>query len=161
MIDTHYYAGLWLLKMLDLAPEDGGRELPVVLPGELSPLEPVLERLAVEGLIEIDRKRGRYRLTDAGLQHIALAIDEAESFIDEFDDQDAQTIVAELRRRNLDPLRVRFLWGWYQGELDDLVLFQQRRGAQVEPDWASYLTGDALYQELARDLAPSHARGNS
>ena len=57
--------------------------------------------------------------------------------------------------RNLDVFRARFLWGWYSGEFDDLVLFQQRRGVSpVEQFWAFYLTGDDFYRELARDTDP-------
>ena len=37
---------------------------------------------------------------------------------------------------------------------DSLVLFQERRGAQqIERFWAFYLMSDALWAELARDLA--------
>jgi hypothetical protein len=54
---------------------------------------------------------------------------------------------------DLDPLRARFLWGWYQGEFDDVVLFQQRRGADpVEYEWPLYVTSDDFYNELERDL---------
>ena len=149
----HYYAGLWALKMLDLAAEDGGREFDVAGSGPWVLLEPVLEALAVEGLVSIDRKRGRYALTGAGLDRIGNAIDEAEAYIDEFDEQQAEAVVAALRRRHLDPLRVRYLWGWYQGEFDDLVLFQQRRGVAEVEDEASYLLGDGLYEALSRDLS--------
>ena len=146
-------AGLWVLKKMDVSPEDGGMEFPVVLPVSWSPLETVLERLAVQGLVEIDRKKGKYELAQPGLDLLSNAIDEAEAFIEEFDDEEAEDVVRELKRRNLDPLRVRFLWGWYQGEIDDLVLFQQRRGtAEVERDWALYLVDDAFYAELAKDL---------
>jgi hypothetical protein len=147
------YAGIYLLKLLDLAPEDGGIEIPVVLPHELQPLEPALDRLLFEGLIEIDRKKGRYRLTKRGTDHVGLLIDETEALIEELDELPAAEVVEILRSRNLDPLRIRFLWGWYQGELDDLVTYQQRRGADpVERDWALYLLSDELYEDLARDL---------
>lgn len=151
--DKLTYAGIYLLKKLDLSAEDGGIELPVVLPHAYQPLDGVLERLVIDEYVEIDRKRGRYRLTDRGTAYIGTLIDEAEAFIDEFDDLETDEVVAILRRRNLDSMRVRFLWGWYQGELDDLVLFQQRRGVErVERDWAFYLLSDELYAELARDL---------
>jgi hypothetical protein len=147
------YAGIYLLKLLDLAPEDGGIEIPVVLPHELQPLEPALDRLLFESLIEIDRKKGRYRLTKRGTEHVGLLIDETEALIEELDELPAAEVVEILRSRNLDPLRIRFLWGWYQGELDDLVTYQQRRGADpVERDWALYLLSDELYEDLARDL---------
>jgi hypothetical protein len=147
------YAGIYLLKLLDLSPADGGIEIPVVLPHELQPLDPALDRLLLEGMIEIDRKKGRYRLTSRGTDHLGTLIDETEAIIEELDERPVAEVVEILRRRNLDPLRVRFLWGWYQGELDDLVLFQQRRGASaVERDWALYLLSDELFAELARDL---------
>ena len=41
--DKKTYAGIWLLKQMDLAPEDGGRTFPVVLPSELAPLDEVLQ----------------------------------------------------------------------------------------------------------------------
>lgn len=146
-------AGIYLLKLLDLSPKDGGREIPVVLPHELQPLEPVLDRLLMDGYVEIERKKGRYRLTQRGTDHLGLLIDEIEAIIDELDELPTERVVEILRSRNLDPLRIRFLWGWYQGELDDLVTFQQRRGASpVERDWALYLVSDDLYEELARDL---------
>lgn len=151
--DKLTYAGIYLLKKLDLPPEEGGVALPVLLPHAWQPLEPVLDRLVLGGLLEIDRKRSRYVLTNRGVEHVGVLIDEIEAIIEELDDRDADEVVAILRRRNLDPLRVRFLWGWYQGELDDLVLFQQRRGtAQVEHDWALYLLSDDFYEELGRDL---------
>ncbi|MEM9463476.1 MAG: hypothetical protein AAGF11_55560 [Myxococcota bacterium] len=152
--DKLTYAGIYLLKKLDLSADDGGIELPVVLPHAYQPLDGVLERLVIDEYVEIDRKRGRYRLTKSGAAYIGTLIDEAEAFIDEFDDLETDEVVAILRRRNLDPMRVRFLWGWYQGELDDLVLFQQRRDVErVERDWAFYLLSDELFTELARDLS--------
>lgn len=148
------YASLFVLKLLDLAPEDGGMPMPVVLPPALTPFEPVLERLAVEELVEIDRKRGEYRLTQRGLDAIGLHIDEAEGYIEEFDDLEVEQMLGILRQRNVDPMRVRFLWGWYQGEFDDPVVFQQRRGVPViERDWASYVQSDAFFAAIAEDLA--------
>ncbi len=147
------YASLFVLKLLDLAPEDGGVSMPVVLPAPLMPLEPVLERLAIDELVEIDRKRGEYRLTQRGLDTIGLHIDEAEGYIEEFDDLEVEQMLGILRRRNVDPMRVRFLWGWYQGEFDDPVVFQQRRGvAVIERDWASYIQSDAFFAAIAEDL---------
>lgn len=147
------YAGLFLLKKLDLRPEDGGIELGVVLPHAYEPLEPALERLVIDGHVEIDRKRGRYRLSERGIAYVGSLIDEAEAHIEEFDALEVEQMMAILRRRNLDPMRVRFLWGWYQGEFDDLVRFQQQRGMHpVERDWAMVLMSPAFYDELAKDL---------
>lgn len=147
------YVALFVLKLLDLAPEDGGMSMPVVLPASLMPFEPVLEHLAVEELVEIDRRRGEYRLAQRGLDTIAMHIDEAEGYIEEFDDVEVEEMLDILRQRNVDPMRVRFLWGWYQGEFDDPVVFQQRRGAAVvERDWASYIQSDAFFASIAEDL---------
>lgn len=151
--EKQFYAGLYLLKKLDLKPADGGMELPVVLPSELSPLDEALQEMAVIDLVSINAKRGRWELTKAGLAHLAEHIDEAEQLIEEFDDEELPDVLAELERRNLDVFRARFLWGWFDGELDDLVLFQRRRGVTpVETLWAFYLMSDAFYAELAKDL---------
>ncbi len=147
------FAGIYLLKKLDLAPEDGGMDLPLALPRELDVLDPVLEQLVLGGWVAMDRKKGKYLLTPSGVDRIGSLIEEAEHYIEEFDDEEAEVVVAELRRRRLDPLRVRFLWGWYQGEFDDLVLWQQRRGlADVETSWADYLVDARFWDELATEL---------
>jgi hypothetical protein len=150
------YIGLWLLKKLDLPPEEGGMVLPVVLPAELAPLDEHLQELAVEDYISINAKKGRYELTKKGIAYLGEVIDEAEDMVDELDDLEVAEAIAELRAKNLDLFRARFLWGWFEGEFDDLVLFQERRGGSpVERLWAFYLTGDELWRELARDIADS------
>lgn len=147
------YAGIYVLKKMDLKPADGGLEMPLVLPSELTPLEDVLQELVNAGLVEVNRRKARFEITKKGLAYLGEIIDEAEALIDEFDDASLEEAVDELRRRNLDVLRARFVWGWYDGELDDLVLFQQRRGASpVEPWWADYLMSDAFYEALIRDF---------
>jgi hypothetical protein len=146
------YAGIYLLKKMDLKPEDGGLVLPAVLPHELEPLDEVLHELAVAGFVALNGRKQRWEITKAGFAHIGALIDEAEALIDEFDDQERAEMLAELERGHLDPFRARFLWGWYQGEFDDLVLFQQRRGAEpLERSWADYLLSDAFYDNLALD----------
>ncbi|WP_437278683.1 hypothetical protein WME90_47000 [Sorangium sp. So ce375] len=146
------YAGIYVLKKMDLKPADGGIEMPLVLPSEMSPLEDVLQELVNADLVEVNRRKARFEITKKGLAYLGEIIDEAEALVDEFDDESLEDAVAELRRRNVDVLRARFLWGWYDGELDDLVLFQQRRGATpVEPWWADYLMSDAFYDALRRD----------
>jgi predicted transcriptional regulator len=150
----HTFVSLILLKKLDLSPEDGGLELPVVLPSELSPLDEVLQQLAVDDLVVINAKKNRYELTKQGIAYLGTMIDEASALVDEFDELDVEDAIAALRARNLDVMRARFLWGWFEGEFDDLVLFQERRGVEpVERFWAFYLMSDAFWTELSRDLA--------
>lgn len=147
------YAGLYVLKKLDLDPKDGGIEFPVVLPSELSPLDDVLQQLAVDDYLVINPKKGRYELTKQGTDYLRACIDEAIDLIDEFDDHEVDEMVEELQRRNLDPFRARFLWGWYTGEFDDLVQFQSERGiSPVERMWAFYLMSDEFYAEIAKEL---------
>lgn len=149
----HTYAGLYLLKKLDLPPEDGRLELPVVLPSELSPIDETLQQLAVDDLVAINAKKKRYELTKKGIAYLGAAIDEAQDLVDEFDDYEVEDAIAELAARNLDVFRARFLWGWYEGEFDDLVMFQERRGVSpVERMWAFYLMDDAFWAELAKEL---------
>ena len=90
------------------------------------------------------------------MAYLGGIIDEASDLVDALDDLETHEAVAELRRRGLDVFRARFLWGWFDGEFDDLVLWQERRGLRpVEHLWAFYLTGDAPWNELARELAAS------
>lgn len=147
------YAGIWLLKKMDVDPRDGGMEFPLFLPSELTPLDEVLHDLQLHGHVRINRRKERWELTDAGIQYIRNLADEAEALIDEFADDEVTDVIAELRRRDLDPFRALFVWEWYTGELDDLVLFQQRRGVNpVETLWAYYLVSDDFYATLARVL---------
>jgi hypothetical protein len=151
--DKRAYAGIYLMKRMDLKPTDGGLILPIVLPSDLTPLDEVLVELSVDGYVDINRRKERWELTRKGLDYLASLIDEAEALIDEFDDDELPDVVAELRRRKLDVFRARFLWGWFDGEFDDLVLWQRQRGVTpVESLWAYYLLDDAFYAELARDL---------
>jgi hypothetical protein len=148
------YTGLWLLKKLDLDPREGGMELPVVLPSELSPLDETLQQLAVDDLVSINAKRNRYELTKQGIAYLGRYIDDAAALVDEFDAWETEAAIAEMKARKLDVMRARFLWGWYEGEFDDLVAFQERRGVSpVERMWAFYLTSNAFWDELAKDLA--------
>lgn len=147
------YAGIYVLKRLDLKPGEGGIRLPVLLEPQHAQLEEVLEKLVMDGFIEIDRKAQLYKLTKRGMTHLGKLIDEAESYIDEFDEVEIADVVDELRARNIDPLRVRFLWGWYQGEFDDVALFQERRGfVEVEPDWPLFIVSDDFYENLELDV---------
>jgi hypothetical protein len=147
------YAGLYVMKKMDLKPEDGGMVFPAVLPSELSPIDELLQQLAVTGHVVINTKKERWDLTKQGIAYLGEHIDEAEDLIDEFEDEEMEDVIAELEERNLDPFRARFLWGWYDGELDDLVLYQERRGVKpVERMWAFYLMSDEFWNDLAREL---------
>lgn len=147
------YAGLYVLKKMDLRPEDGGMVFPGVLPSELHPIDEVLQHLAVAGHVELNMKKARWDLTAQGLAYLGEHIDEAAALVDELDELELDEALAELEARKLDPYRARFLWGWYDGELDDLVLYQERRGVKpVERLWAYYLMSDALWNDLAREL---------
>ncbi|WP_437783476.1 hypothetical protein [Sorangium sp. So ce1097] len=148
------YAGIYVLKKMDLKPADGGIEMPLVLPSELTPLQDVLQELVNADFVEVNRRKARFEITKKGVAYLGEIIDEAEALIEEFDEESLEDAVDELRRRNVDLLRARFLWGWYDGELDDLVLFQQRRGVtSVESWWADYLVSDAFYEALISDFA--------
>lgn len=150
----HTYAALYLLKRVDLAPKDGGLEIPVVMPPELAPIDELMQQLAVDGLVEINARKGRWELTKRGIAYLGEVIDEASALVDEFDDDELEDVIATLRDRNLDVYRARFLWGWFEGEFDDLVLFQERRGvAPIERMWAYYLMGDEFWRELGREVA--------
>jgi hypothetical protein len=147
------YAGIWLLKKMDLRPEDGGMVVPMHLPPELGPLEDVLRELMVADHVRLNRRKQRYEITETGYAYLGRLIDEAHDLVEEFEHAEVEDVIAALRARRLDVLRARFLWEWYTGELDDLVLFQQRRGiSPVEPLWAYYLVGDDFYDTMARDV---------
>ena len=149
----HTLVGLWIMKKMDLDAKEGGMEFPVVLPAELGPLDETLQQLAVEDYLKINPKKGRYELTPKAVTYLGEVIDEAEQMVAQLDDYEKDEAIEELRSRNLDLMRARFLWGWFEGEFDDLVLFQERRGSKpIERMWAFYLTGDDFWRELARDI---------
>jgi hypothetical protein len=148
------YAGIWLLKKMDLDPKkEGGMEIPIHLPSELTPLDEVLHDLQLHGHVQIHRRKEKWEITKSGLEYLGHLIDEAEALIEEFDEDEVEDVVSELRSRGLDVFRALFLWEWYTGEFDDLVLFQQRRGVSpVETLWAYYLVSDEFYAELAKAI---------
>jgi len=151
--DKMTYAGLYILKKLDLKPEEGGLTFPGVLPSELSPLDEVLQQLAVDEMVLLNTKKNRWDLTKKGIAYLGRVIDEATDLIDEFDEDEMEDVVEELKRRRIDPLRARFVWGWYDGEFDDLVHWQEQRGVKpVERMWAFYLMSDEFWNELADEI---------
>lgn len=148
------YAGIWLLKKMDLQPEDGGMVLSIHLPSDLTPLDDVIQELHASGHVQLNKKKQRWEISKEGYAHLGRLIDEAEALIAELDELERDEVIIELRRRGLDVFRARFLWEWYTGELDDLALFQQRRGiTPVETLWAYYLVSDDFYATLALDVA--------
>lgn len=148
-----YYASVYILKRLDLAPKDGGVELPVVLPHDWYPLESVIEGMVLDGLVSIHKRKGVYALTAQGIDLVGRLIDEAEAYIEEFAELEVEEMVQTLRKRGVDLLRARFLWGWYEEEFDDLIEFQRIRGmSPVQRDWAEFLLSCAFYENLAQDL---------
>lgn len=151
-----YFAGVYVMKKLDLRPEDGGVKLSVSLPADWYPLEGLLEQLVMEGLIALHRRSAQYQLTAQGIDRVGRLIDEAEGYIEEFDDLSVAEIQGILAQRGIDPLRVRFLWGWYDGEFDDLVEFQRIRGLDpVNPEWAEFLLSEDFYRNLLQDFQAS------
>jgi hypothetical protein len=148
------YAGMYVLKKLDLKAEDGGLTFGLVLPSDLTPLDEVLHELNAGGLVRLNQRKERWELTKDGLAYLARLIDEAEDLMEELDELEPAEAAAELRATHRDPLRARFLWGWLDGEFDDLTEFQRARGVTpVQSLWAYYLTDDDFYAELAKDLA--------
>lgn len=148
-----YYASIYVLKRLDLAPKDGGIDLPVVLPHDWYPLEGIIEGMVLDGLVSIHRRKGTYALTAQGIDLVGRLIDEAESYIEEFAEREVHEMVETLSQRGVDLLRARFLWGWYDEEFDDLIEFQRIRGMEpVQKEWAEFLLGPAFYENLAQDL---------
>jgi hypothetical protein len=146
------YAAIYVLKKLDLKPEDGGLTIPILMPPDLAPIEDVVQELVNLDYLSMNKKKDKYELTKQGVAYIGELIDEAEALVDEFDEWELEDAVVELRRRNLDVFRARFLWGWYDGEFDDLVAFQQRRGVTpVERMWAYYLMSDDFWEALRMD----------
>ena len=146
--------GLWLLKKMDIDPKEGGITFPVVVPADLSPLDDYLQNLAVAGYVEINAKKERYDLTKQGIAYLGEVIDEARDMVEELDDLETEEAVEQLKARNYDLMRARFMWGWFEGEFDDMVLFQERRGVTpVERLWAFYLTSDDFFREIAKDFS--------
>jgi hypothetical protein len=133
--------------------------IPIHLPPELTPLDEVLHDLQLAGHVQIHGRKDHWEITKSGLDHLGQLIDEAEALIEEFDDDETEDVIAQLRARGLDVFRALFLWEWYTGEFDDLVLFQHRRGVpEVEPLWAYYLVSDDFYDLLARPISDAEPR---
>src|SRR5262245_61061917 len=109
---------------MDIKRKDGGMVFPTVLPNELSPLDDVFQHMALDGLVEIDKRTfgaDRWKMTKKGVDRLRSTIDEAGAMIDDLDDYEVDEAIEELKSRKLDVFRCRFLWGWFEDEFDDLV----------------------------------------
>lgn len=148
------YIGMQLLRLLDIDLKDGGIRFPAVPDGALVALDEPLQQLGVEGYAQINVKKGTWELTKAGITYLGTLIDEASDLVDELDELETDDAIRALQTRGLDVFRARFLWGWFEGEFDDLAMWQERHGVEpVERLWSFYLTGDELWNELAKELA--------
>lgn len=148
----HTFAGIYLLKKLDLPPEDGGVALSSTLAEDVSALAPVLEQLAQQGLVESAGDPPLYALTHAGLEHLDALMDEAEALAPTDAALQTDDAIHAHEHQGLRSLRERFLWSWYRGELDDLVGYQRARALEpLEASWARFLLSDALYDTLGLD----------
>lgn len=146
------YAGMWILKMLDIGPANGGIKIEVPLASEHIMAEEVIDYLYNMGYIDIQTEKYSYAITDKGFHYIREIIAEAEAIIDEFIDVDTEEMIRIYQNRNLDIFRARFLWGLYDGEFDNVVQFQQKRGfREIERNWSIFITSDAFYKNLALD----------
>ena len=145
------FAGIYLLKKLDLAPEDGGIALAATLAEDVAALAPALEQLEQQGFVERGGDPPLYDLTDAGLEHLEALMDEAEALAPPDAELETDDAIHGHEHRGLQSLRERFLWSWYRGVLDDLVAYQRARGLEpLEACWARFLLSDALYEALDR-----------
>jgi len=145
------YAGMYLLKKIDLPPEEGGHVFEVPLSGLDEHLEPILDDLLFHDLIDIDSVSTRYALTKDGNDYVAKLIDEIEDYIDDYDEYDATTKVNLMKKNNINPLRARFLWGLYDGEFDDFEDWQDEwnfPSDQRSSDWRDMITKKEFYDFL-------------
>jgi DNA-binding PadR family transcriptional regulator len=143
------FAGIYLLKKLDLPTEDGGVELSSALAEDGSVLAPVLAQLEQQRFVERVGDPPLFELTDAGLEHLEALMEEAEALVPSDAELETDDAIHVHEHRGLRSLRERFLWSWYRGELDDLVGYQRARGLEpVDTSWARFLLSDALYEAL-------------
>ncbi len=145
------YAGMYVLKLIDLPPKEGGHIFEVPLALEDEHLEPVLDDLLFHGLIDIDTVRTCYVLTQDGRNYVDKLIGEVEAYIDKYQEFEPTTKVNLMRRDNINPLRARFLWGLYDGEFDDLNEWQdnwQINPAERVDDWRFVITRKEFYDML-------------
>ena len=147
------YAGMWLIKKMDIGPKQGGFDVEVPLEGEYKFAEQIIDKLYFDKYIEIDPKKAKYILTERGISYIGRIINEAEDLIETYEDYETYEMVEELEERNLDVFRARFLWGLYDGEFDDIIEFQEKRGFQhIEESWSAFIMSDDFFDNLILDI---------
>ena len=147
------YAGMLILKKLDpMAPPEARYDFNIPLEGLDQILEPVLDDLYNRGFVEIDTAKAKYVLTPKGDQYIQTLIDEAEWYISKYQEFEPKTRVAIMKNDGVNLLRARFLWGWYDGEFDDLEAFQEERGITPVRPWQEFLVSKEFYDILFEDV---------
>ncbi|GMT50338.1 MAG: hypothetical protein IEMM0008_1877 [bacterium] len=149
------YSGLYILKKLDLPPEEGGHLFEVPLSGLDEHMEPILDDLFFHNLIDIDTDNARYALTQEGSEYIDKIVAEVEGYIDKYQEFDPATKVNLMRRDKVNPLRARFLWGLYDGEFDDFNEWQENWDidpTQRKDDWREVITSKDFYDMLFENI---------
>ncbi|MDH5681585.1 MAG: hypothetical protein OEZ36_08360 [Spirochaetota bacterium] len=149
------YAGMYILKRLDLPAEEGGHAFEVPLAGLDEHLEPILDDLMFHNLIEIDENAVRYALSDEGRGYVDKLIVEIEGYIDKYQEFEPTTRVNLMKRDRINPLRARFLWGLYDGEFDDFELWQENwevPATEKLSDWRDVITKKEFYDMLFEDI---------
>ena len=149
------YAGMYVLKMLDMPPDQGGHVFEVPLSGPDERIEPVLDDLMFHSLVTIDEQNFRYALTDEGTEYIGKLLDEIEGYIAKYQEFEPTTKVNLMKRDRVNPLRARFLWGLYDGEFDDFKQWQENWNidpAEQTEDWQDVVVMKEFYDMLFDDI---------
>ena len=149
------YAGMYILKTMDPeAPENIHHVYEVPLERDDEILEPVLDDLLYRSLVEIDSKNTCYKITGKGMDYIQQLINETESLLEKYAEMEPRTRLAIMRRDGINLLRARFLWGWYDGEFDDLVEFQhiQEWEGDIQTIWQIFIVSKEFYDALFEEI---------
>ncbi|MDH4127567.1 MAG: hypothetical protein OEV44_02350 [Spirochaetota bacterium] len=149
------YAGMYILKKMDIPPSEGGHIFSVPLEGLDVHLEAILDDIMFHNLIEIDSNSTCYKITDDGKEYINKLLDEIEGYIEKYQDFEPVTRVNLMKRDRVNPLRARFLWGLYDGEFDDFNQWQENwQIAENEKinDWREIITTKEFYDMLFEDI---------
>ncbi len=147
------YAGIYILKKMDISDDSGGHVFEVPLSGIDEHLEPVMDDLLFNDLVKIDTVNICYKISDKGRDYIDSLIDEIEGYIDRYEDFDPQAKVNLMKRDRVNPLRVRFLWGLYDGEFDDFNQWQDNLGITDKiKDWQTIIVKKEFYDILFEEI---------